>query len=63
MSDGIGTTQYGYVPPGALGALRLQQETGPVATIAYGYDALGRLASRNVGGGAEASNTTRSAGS
>jgi len=49
MSDGTGTTQYSYVPPGALGALRLQQETGPVGSMAYGFDALGRVASRLIG--------------
>jgi RHS repeat-associated protein len=50
MSDGSGTTQYSYFPPGVLGALRLQQEIGPIGAIAYGYDALGRIATRNVGG-------------
>jgi RHS repeat-associated protein len=56
MTDGNGTTQYAYIPVGALGALRLQQESSPLAssTIAYAYDALGRLASRTVAGeGAE----------
>ncbi|MGO8866373.1 MAG: peptidase C39, partial [Alphaproteobacteria bacterium] len=56
MTDGNGTTQYAYVAVGALGALRLQQESSPLAssTIAYAYDALGRLASRTVAGeGAE----------
>jgi RHS repeat-associated protein len=56
MTDGTGTTQYTYVPVGSLGALRLQQETPPLANsaIAYAYDALGRLASRTVAGqGAE----------
>jgi RHS repeat-associated protein len=56
MTDGTGTTQYSYVPVGSLGALQLQQESGPLANsaIAYAYDELGRLASRTVGGqGAE----------
>src|SRR5262249_38705423 len=52
MIDGTGTTQYSYVPVGSPGALQLQQETGPLANgaIAYTYDALGRVASRTVGG-------------
>jgi RHS repeat-associated protein len=50
MTDGTGTTQYSYVPPGNLGALHLQQETTPHGVIAYGYDALGRVESRTVGG-------------
>jgi RHS repeat-associated protein len=56
MTDGNGTTQYAYVPVGALGALQLQQETSPLpnSAIGYAYDALGRLASRSVAGaGAE----------
>jgi uncharacterized protein RhaS with RHS repeats len=56
MTDGTGTTQYSYVPPGSLGALQLQQESSPLAGsgIAYAYDALGRLASHTVqGAGAE----------
>jgi RHS repeat-associated protein len=52
MTDGTGTTSYSYVPIGKLGALRLQQDTGPLpnSKIAYAYDALGRVASRTVGG-------------
>jgi len=56
MTDGNGTTHYAYVAVGALGALRLQQESSPLSssTIAYAYDALGRLSSRMVAGeGAE----------
>jgi RHS repeat-associated protein len=49
MSDGNGTTNYGYYPPGALGALQPESESGTDATIGYGYDALGRLISRSVG--------------
>jgi RHS repeat-associated protein len=44
------------VPVGSLGALQLQQESGPLANsaIASAYDELGRLASRTVqGAGAE----------
>jgi hypothetical protein len=44
------------VPIGSLGALQLQQESGPLSNsaIAYTYDELGQLASRTVGGqGAE----------
>jgi RHS repeat-associated protein len=50
MTDGTGTTQYSYVPAGSLGALQLQQQVPPLAgsTIAYAYDALGRLSSRTV---------------
>ena len=51
MTDGTGTTSYSYVPAGSLGALQVQQETQPTgASIAYGYDALGRLSSRTVTG-------------
>jgi RHS repeat-associated protein len=51
MTDGIGTTQYGYIPIGSLGALQLQQDTGPLSNsaITYDYDELGRLASRTIG--------------
>jgi hypothetical protein len=52
MTDGAGTTTYGYVPIGAPGALQLQQETKPLAngTITYAYDELGRPHSRAVAG-------------
>src|SRR3990167_4589086 len=56
MTDGTGTRQYTYVPVGSLGALQLQQESGPLANsaIASAYGELGRLASRTVqGAGAE----------
>ena len=56
MTDGNGTTSYSYVPVGSLGALQLQQESGPLSNgiINYTYDGLGRGASRTVaGGGAE----------
>jgi RHS repeat-associated protein len=55
MTDGTGTTQYSYVPVGALGALQLQQENPPLANsaIAYAYDALGRISSQTVAGASE----------
>ena len=56
MTDGTGTTQYSYVPPGSNGAFQLLQEIPPLAssTITYAYDALGRPSSRTVmGAGAE----------
>jgi RHS repeat-associated protein len=56
MTDGTGTRQYTYVPVGALGALQLQQESGPLpsSAITSSYDALGRLSQRTVqGAGAE----------
>ncbi|MGX5804292.1 RHS repeat-associated core domain-containing protein [Bradyrhizobium sp. Arg314] len=56
MTDGTGTTQYSYFPPFAQGALKLQQESGPLANsaITYAYDELGRPSSRTAAGaGAE----------
>ncbi|MBB3428898.1 RHS repeat-associated protein [Rhizobium sp. BK312] len=61
MTDGVGTTTYSYNPSYADGAQQLAQEcftaTGASScshTIAYGYDALGRPASRQISGsGAE----------
>ncbi|PPD05467.1 MAG: hypothetical protein CTY29_01530, partial [Methylobacter sp.] len=55
MTDGTGTTQYQYVAPGTLGALQLKQSDGPYPndTVAYQYDALGRVINRNVGGSEE----------
>ena len=55
-TDGVGTTQFAYVPVGSLGALQVQQEQGPFANsaITSAYDELGRLSSRTVqGAGAE----------
>jgi RHS repeat-associated protein len=51
-TDGGGTAQYSYVPIGSLGALRLQQESGPLAnsTIGNAYDELSRLTARTVAG-------------
>ncbi len=56
MTDGTGTRQYTYVPVGSLGALQLQQESGPLpaSAITSAYDELGRLSQRTVqGAGAE----------
>lgn len=52
MTDGTGVTSYTYVQPGANGALDLASEAGPLASssISYGYDELGRVTSRVVGG-------------
>jgi YD repeat-containing protein len=52
MTDGNGTSQYSYVPVGSLGALKLQQEAGPLlnSAITYAYDQLGRVTSRTVSG-------------
>jgi len=51
-TDGAGTTQYGYVPAGSLGALQIQQETLPSGGIAItsSYDELGRAASLSITG-------------
>jgi RHS repeat-associated protein len=50
MTDGSGTTNYTYQPIGILGALQPLKETGPYTngTIAYQYDALGRVKTRTV---------------
>jgi len=50
MVDGNGTTTYGYVPAGSLGALQLQQEASPQpnSAIVYSYDQLGRVSARTV---------------
>ena len=50
MTDGSGTTNYTYQPIGVLGALQPLKEIGPYSngTIAYQYDALGRLQTRTV---------------
>ena len=52
VTDGTGTTTYSYVPAGQLGALQLQEESGPLpnGTIGYKYDRLGRVVGRSVGG-------------
>ena len=52
MTDGTGTTSYGYLPvtPGQLGAGQLASVDGPLTndTIMYTYDELGRVASRAI---------------
>jgi YD repeat-containing protein len=58
--DGTGTTSYSYnaITSGTgLGQGRLGGVTGPLAnsTIAYTYDALGRVTSRSINGSANAS--------
>jgi len=50
MTDGTGTTNYGYYPvtSGQLGAGELSTVDGPLAndTITYTYDQLGRILCR-----------------
>jgi YD repeat-containing protein len=58
MVDGTGTTIYSYNPitsSPALGAGRLAAVQSPMAnsTITYGYDELGRVTSRDIGGTSE----------
>jgi RHS repeat-associated protein len=61
MTDGAGVTTYSYFPTFVNGGLQLQQEcftavgaSGCSHTIGYGYDELGRTASRTISGsGAE----------
>ncbi len=57
MTDGTGTTQYTYVPVGSLGALQLEEQSGPLtnSTVDYAYDELGRLAARTVAGASQES--------
>ena len=55
MTDGTGTTRYGYIPitaQPALGAGQLETIDGPLpnATITYGYDELGRRTSTDING-------------
>jgi RHS repeat-associated protein len=55
MNDGIGATSWTYAPIGTNGALSVQTEDGPFPsdTITRGYDELGRLGSRDIGGSTE----------
>lgn len=55
MTDGLGTTNYAYIAIGTNGALKLASIDGPYANdvISLTYDALGRLAGRNITGGNE----------
>jgi YD repeat-containing protein len=51
MTDGAGTTTLAYKDIGTPGALKLASENGPFAsndTVAYAYDALGRVTTRTV---------------
>jgi RHS repeat-associated protein len=55
MTDGSGTTTYGYNPitfPPALGAGQLASVDGPLLndTITFGYDQLGRITNRSING-------------
>lgn len=53
MTDGNGTTSYGYHAVGTLGALQVASENGPLTgntdLIAYSYDELARSIGRNIG--------------
>lgn len=53
MTDQYGSTTWTYKAVGSNGALGLDTEDGPFSndTVAYGYDAAGRVNSRTVGGG------------
>jgi len=55
MTDGTGKTEYSYTPIGDLGALKLASISGPFSndSISLTYDALGRLAGRDIPGGNE----------
>ena len=50
MADGVGTTNYNYVPAGQLGALRLASEAKPpgFGTVIFEYDQLGRVVRESV---------------
>ncbi|EJB01774.1 RHS repeat-associated core domain protein [Rhizobium leguminosarum bv. trifolii WSM597] len=57
MTDGAGTTDFDYYPAFSVGALQLQTEcfttngaSGCSHDITYGYDELGRMASRTISG-------------
>lgn len=55
MADGIGTTVYAYNPvtvPPAVGAGQPASVDGPLSndTVTFGYDELGRVTSRSIGG-------------
>lgn len=53
MTDQYGSTSWTYKAVGTNGALGLDTEDGPFAndTVAYGYDAAGRVTSRTIPGG------------
>jgi YD repeat-containing protein len=52
MTDQFGSTSWTYKAVGTNGALATDTEDGPFGndTVAYGYDTLGRVNSRSVGG-------------
>jgi RHS repeat-associated protein len=52
MTDGVGTTNYSYVPAGQLGALQLGSEVKPTGygTITLHYDQLGRVVNQSIDG-------------
>ena len=63
MMDGTGTTTYGYNPiavPPALGAGQLASIDAPLAndTITFGYDQIGRVATRAINGSANSETWT-----
>lgn len=61
MTDGIGTTVYGYYPIApVLGAGRQASIDGPLAndTITFSYDELGRMTSRSINGSANSETWT-----
>lgn len=55
MTDGTGTTSYGYTPIGTDGGLKLSSVTSPYTngTISLTYDADSRLSGRTIPGGNE----------
>lgn len=59
MTDQYGTTSWTYKAVGTNGALGLDTEDGPFSndTVAYGYDAAGRVSSRTIPGGSAESLT------
>lgn len=52
MSDGVGTTNYSYVPVGQLGALQLGSEAKPAGygTVLFQYDELSRVKGESIDG-------------
>ena len=52
MVDGVGTTNYSYVPARQLGALQLAKEAKPTVfgTVTLQYDQLGRVVNESIDG-------------
>jgi RHS repeat-associated protein len=50
MTDGLGTSNYSYVPAGQLGALQIASEAKPTGygTINYQYDKLSRVVNQSI---------------